>query len=207
MKNQNINEDWSTESPIGPDLSFLPEGLRDFVVNNPMASRPFQNTGIGNTVESEITDVVNAQKNLSDEERKFILTAANEPYELFYRWLVLRGERPNYGEIKSMWNNRGIIDLIKKMKSVVKRDRPYWISEEVKVISGTESKDYSYPSGHSILAWTIAKKLTKKYPHLEDGLYHLAGRIARSRVQAGVHFPSDIAPGSSIAECMIQLGY
>ena len=202
-----INEEWSTESPIGADLSFLPEGLQDFVINNPLSSRPFQNMGVGNTVESEVPEVVNAQKNLSDEERVFILNAANEPYEIFYRWLVLRGQRPNYGEIKSMWNNMDIINLIKKMKEAVKRPRPYWISKDVNVAKGTESEDYSYPSGHSILAWVIAKKLGKQYPHLQDGLNHLAYRIARSRIQAGVHFPTDVNPGSEIAECMIQLGY
>lgn len=203
-----INEEWGTESPgVGAAINILPEGLRDFVVHNPMASRPFQNMGVGSTVESEHLEVANAQKNLSDEEITFILTAANQPYELFYRWLVLRGERPNYGEIKSMWINRDAINLIVKMKDAVKRERPYWKNREVKVIPGTESEDYSYPSGHSILAWMIAKKLSKKYPHLEDGLSHLASRIAYSRVQAGVHYPTDIIPGKEIAECMIALGY
>jgi len=204
-----INEEWSTESPIGPDFSFLPEGLRDFAVPNPMASRPFQNTGIGLTVENkrEIPHVIDAQRNLSEDEKSFVLQSANAPFDIFYSWLVIRGERPKLGELKGMWNNQEAIDLINKMKDATKRSRPYWISSDIQPIDGTETSSYSYPSGHSILAWMMAKKLAKKYPPLQDGLYHLAHRIARSRVQAGVHFPSDINPGREIAECMIQLGF
>ena len=205
-----INEDWSTESPGNtPDYSFLPEGLRDFAVPNPMTSRPFQNMAVGMTVENkrEISHVMEAQRNLSEEEKAFVLTSANAPYDIFYSWLTVRGERPSMKEIKDLWNNQNVIDLINKMKDATRRSRPYWISSDIKAIDGTETQSYSYPSGHSILAWMMAKKLGKKYPHLQDGLYHLANRIANSRVQAGVHFPSDVKPGRDIAECMIQLGY
>jgi len=205
-----INEEWTTETPGDtPDYSFLPEGLRDFAVPNPMASRPFQNMGVAMTVENyrEMNDVISNQSGLSDEDKTFILNAANEPYDLFYRWLVIRGESPKMKDIKDMWNSEEAFNLINQMKDATKRSRPYWISADVEVIPGTESTSYSYPSGHSILAWLVAKKLGKRYPHLQDGLNHMAHRIARSRVQAGVHFPSDIQPGQSIAEWMMMNGY
>jgi hypothetical protein len=204
-----INEDWSMESPGNvPDYSFLPEGLRDFAVPNPMASRPFQNMGVAMTVENqrEIPEVIAHQRNLSEDEKAFALKASNSPVDIFYEWLVLRGERPKISDIRSIWSNQQALDLINKMKESAKRSRPYWISSDIEVISGTENNSYSYPSGHSILAWMIAKKLSKQYPHLQDGLYHLANRIAKSRVQSGVHFPSDIKPGSEIAEAMIAMG-
>lgn len=204
-----INEDWSTESPGNvPDYSFLPEGLRDFAVPNPMASRPFQNMGVAMTVENrrELPEVAAHQKNLSPEEKAFILKASNSPVDIFYEWLVIRGERPKIADIKAIWSSKEALDLINKMKDSAKRSRPYWISSDIDVIPGTENNTYSYPSGHSILAWMIAKKLSKQYPHLQDGLAHLANRIAKSRVQAGVHFPSDINPGSQIADAMIAMG-
>lgn len=201
-----LNEEWTLETPGNePDLSFLPEGLRDFAVPNPMASRPFQNTGIGMTVENEreIPLVKKEQMHLSDSDRTFILNSANSPYDIFYCWLVIRGESPKMRDLKEMWNNEKAIDLINKMKEFSKRKRPYWISSEIEAIPGTETDSYSYPSGHSILAWLMAKKLGEKYPHLQDGLNHLAYRIARSRIQAGVHFPSDVQPGNSIADWML----
>jgi hypothetical protein len=47
--------------------------------------------------------------------------------------------------------------------------------------------------------------LIKKYPHLEPGLLALADKIAKTRVQAGVHYPSDIAAGRAMAEQMVKM--
>lgn len=204
-----INEEWSTESPGNtPDLSFLPEGMRDFSVPNPMASRPFQNMGVAMTVENqkEISSVISAQKNLSNEEIQFAIQAVN-PVDIFYSWLVIRGQQISRGDISKIWNDRESNLLINKMKNATKRSRPYWVSSDITVIPGTEVSSYSYPSGHSIISWIIAKKLSQRFPHLEDGLFNLAQRISQSRVDAGVHFPSDIETGKAIAECMISLGY
>lgn len=208
--NEFVNEEWSTESPgDGAAINILPEGLRDFAVPNFLASRPFRNMGVAMTVEnkSEIDKVINSQKNLSSDDIAFIIQAANETVDVFYKWLVIRGQKVNRSEISSIWNDPKILGVIQSMKDIIKRSRPYWISTDVILIPGTGVSDYSYPSGHSVGAWMIAKKLSKKFPHLEDGLNALAQRIEQSRVQAGVHFPSDIEPGKDIADKMIELGY
>ena len=207
---ENVNEEWSTESPgDGAAINILPEGLQDFAVPNFLGSRPFQNIGMAMTVENnkEISKVVNAQKNLSDGDIAFVIQAANETVDVFYTWLVVRGQKVNRAEISSIWNDPKTLDVIRTMKDQVKRSRPYWISSDINLIPNTGASDYSYPSGHSIGAWMIAKKMTKKFPHLEDGLNALAHRVAQSRVQAGVHFPSDIEPGKDIADRLIGLGY
>lgn len=208
--NESVKEEWSTESPgDGAAINILPEGLQDFAVPNFLGSRPFQNMGMAMTVENnkEISKVVNAQKNLSDDDIAFVIQAANETVDVFYTWLVVRGQKVNRAEISSIWNDPKTLNAIQTMKDQVKRSRPYWISSDINLIPNTGASDYSYPSGHSIGAWMIAKKMTKKFPHLEDGLNALAHRVAQSRVQAGVHFPSDIEPGKDIADRLIGLGY
>jgi len=200
-----MNEEWSTETPEGVDWSFLPEGMRDFVTPNPMASRP--TPGFGLTVEDEMPKIINAQKHLSDDDRQFIRSAANSPVDLFYKWLVIRGESPKYSEINSIWTSVPARDLINRIKNTIKRARPYWINDDISPVDGTETISYSYPSAHAIGAWRIALFLSKKYPHLRSGLESLADRICLSRIQAGVHYPSDVAPGRAIAECMDKNGY
>lgn len=208
LKGQRVNEDWATESPgVGAAINILPEGLQDFAVPNFLASRPFQSTGMTVENQSEIAKIVDIQKGLSDEDRKFAADAAHNTVDIFYSWLILRGQKINRSMISGIWNDLKIQDTIQSMKDHTKRSRPYWISSDVTLLPGTGLADYSYPSGHSILAWMIAKKLSNKFPHLSEGLNALAERIAQSRVHAGVHFPSDVEPGERIAGKMIELGY
>ena len=102
------------------------------------------------------------------------------------------------GEIRAMWKHEENIKLIDQMKNAWKRERPYQKFPDVYAVNGTETETYAFPSGHACGAYYIASKLAKKYPQLEDGLMHLADRIAKSRVQAGVHYPSDIEAGKAI---------
>lgn len=206
--NESVNEEWSTESPgVGATISIIPEGMRDFVSPNFLASRPTPGFGLTVENEEELPIVIAAQKHLSNEDNQFIKSAAENPADIFYKWLVVRGEFPKFGEINSIWKSESSLSLINQMKDEYKRARPYWISSEVKAVDGTELSCYSFPSGHAILSWMIAKKLSQKYPHLTQGLESLADRIAQSRVQCGVHFPSDIKPAKGMAECMIKAGY
>lgn len=57
------------------------------------------------------------------------------------------------------------------------------------------AKTQSYPSGHSAQAYYIAEKLSKIYPGLSRELMTMADMISQSRIDRGVHFPSDIKAG------------
>jgi acid phosphatase (class A) len=54
---------------------------------------------------------------------------------------------------------------------------------------------YSYPSGHSMASFTLATVLGAIFPAKKDDFLTRAQQIAQSRVDAGVHYPSDIAEG------------
>jgi hypothetical protein len=64
----------------------------------------------------------------------------------------------------------------------------------------------SYPSGHTAQAFYIAYVLSVKYPHLSSVLLKLAELISLSRIDRGVHFPSDIVGGKMLADkiCGVQ---
>lgn len=213
IESNKLNEEWSTESPGNlPDWSFLPvdsvaplEAIQTLIPNF-LTKRP----PVGNLVvedDSEIEDVRRAQRNLSNEEIRFIKDAHDSPPKIFYQWLVLRGERPKISEINGYWNYKKNLDMIGSIKKMTKRLRPYQKYDDVKIPTNIDTEDFSFPSGHSYGSYFIASKLSQKYPHLTDGLFILADQIAKSRIQAGVHYPSDVEAGKLLALKMSKIDF
>src|SRR4030081_1590689 len=54
---------------------------------------------------------------------------------------------------------------------------------------------FSFPSGHTMTAFSIALVLSYFYPALEGALFFLAISIAFSRIVLGMHFLSDVLAG------------
>jgi undecaprenyl-diphosphatase len=54
---------------------------------------------------------------------------------------------------------------------------------------------FSFPSGHTMTAFSIALVLSYFYPSLEATLFFLALSIASSRIVLGMHFLSDVLAG------------
>ena len=58
----------------------------------------------------------------------------------------------------------------------------------------------SYPSGHAAQGYYIAYKLSDIFYSLKEEFLNLANMIAKSRLDRGVHFPSDIVGGKDLAK-------
>ncbi len=63
---------------------------------------------------------------------------------------------------------------------------------------------FSFPSGHTITAFSVAVALCAFYPSLTVGLLFCAASIAVSRVLLGMHFLSDVLAGAVLGTA---LGY
>ena len=63
---------------------------------------------------------------------------------------------------------------------------------------------FSFPSGHTITAFSVAVALTFFYPSLGIGLFFCAASIAVSRILLGMHFLSDVLAGGLLG---FGLGY
>jgi undecaprenyl-diphosphatase len=61
---------------------------------------------------------------------------------------------------------------------------------------------FSFPSGHTMTAFSIALVLSYFYPGLEAPIYFLAVSIAISRVVLGMHFLSDVLAGAVIGSAL-----
>jgi membrane-associated phospholipid phosphatase len=83
------------------------------------------------------------------------------------------------------------------MKAITQRQRPYTGAGEGRFFSGNWTNG-SFPSGHSMFAWTIASTIAHQYHSvpLKILLYGIATTVSTTRVTAGQHFPSDVFVGS-----------
>jgi hypothetical protein len=67
----------------------------------------------------------------------------------------------------------------------------------------------SYPQGHGLMAHLkalcVSEALVRTHPEMHDALIALADRIARNRVVAGFHYPSDSVGARNLASELMKL--
>ena len=88
------------------------------------------------------------------------------------------------------------------LKKEYRRPRPYQAHHEVKPLF--EVKDYSYPSGHASGSRTLALVLALYFPEKKADLLRRSDAVGRSRVVAGVHYPSDVEQGKKLADALVE---
>ncbi len=75
------------------------------------------------------------------------------------------------------------------------RPRPFGLE---KFLPFTNFPDYSFPSGHAFVAFSMLPILNDRYPKLKVLLFALAILVAVARVYLGKHYLSDIAAGAAL---------
>ncbi len=85
------------------------------------------------------------------------------------------------------------------MKFIFWRERPTVDSAKGKFFQTSVGWDSSFPSSHSVIAWSSAAVLAEEYPGRlnELGIYTLATGVSLTRVLGQQHFPSDVLVGSA----------
>ncbi len=86
------------------------------------------------------------------------------------------------------------IFVFKTLKNLSHRPRPCQLEPHCwsKVLPPDR---FSFPSGHTMTAFSIAVVVSYFYPSLEATLFFLATSIAVSRIVLGMHFLSDVLAG------------
>jgi undecaprenyl-diphosphatase len=86
------------------------------------------------------------------------------------------------------------IMVFKALKHLSQRPRPCQLEPHSwsKILPPDK---YSFPSGHTMTAFSIALVLSYYYPSLEATLFFWAVSIAFSRIVLGMHFLSDVLAG------------
>lgn len=84
------------------------------------------------------------------------------------------------------------------MKLVFRRERPVVNDARGHFFQGSVS-DSSFPSTHSVLAWSAAAVMAGEYPSrwAQVGIYTMATGVSLTRVMGQEHFPTDVLVGST----------
>ena len=102
-----------------------------------------------------------------------------------------------YALMKEVLHTTGAVNEAAKNK--FKRLRPYKGHPD-QVHALFDVTGFSYPSGHAMGSYTLATVLGAVFPDKAQAFLDRAHLIAQSRVDAGVHYPSDIAEGETLGK-------
>ena len=94
-------------------------------------------------------------------------------------------------------------------KDKFKRRRPYEVQKEYDLsfpVNRTSSSESpSYPSGHALMGYGLAEFYKEQYPYLKEEWDNIGDVIAHSRVQMGVHYPSDLKASKRIVQQVTEM--
>jgi membrane-associated phospholipid phosphatase len=97
------------------------------------------------------------------------------------------------------------------LKNIIKRERPYATLKNVHFNKNNSPTDrYSFPSGHTATAFSIATILTLRYPDepfVIAGSFLYAGFVGYGRMYLGVHYLTDVFTGMLIGAGSSALMY
>lgn len=98
--------------------------------------------------------------------------------------------------------------LTYSMKKAIQRPRPHTsYSNEITAYEAETS--FSFPSGHTSLAFTTATALSLKYPkwYVIAPSYFWACSVGYSRMNLGMHYPSDVIAGAILGSGSAYITY
>jgi hypothetical protein len=84
-------------------------------------------------------------------------------------------------------------------KIIFRRERPLYNNAAGDFFAPNTGANGSFPSSHSMLAWTLAGVVAGEYPSMwvQVGVYSLASSVSLTRVLGQEHFPSDVLVGGA----------
>ncbi len=90
------------------------------------------------------------------------------------------------------------------IKSYCRRKRPF-IAIVQAIVIGKKPGTWSFPSGHSAVAFGGAWLLGRLFPRQRGLLYAVAGLVGFSRIYLGDHYPGDVLTGSVLGMVFAEL--
>ena len=126
--------------------------------------------------------------------------------KLFQIFLESRGKSYNVEYYEMLL--KSLVPIILEIKNFYNCPRPGELASIMGVNFKPEdlksANSPSYPSGHTIQAYVVAKMLSDQFPEHEKTLLKIAEMVAQSRIDRGVHFLSDIENGKEVAETLYR---
>lgn len=156
--------------------------------------------------QAEIVSIINRQKNLTAAPKHAILVEDRiTPTMMVTPVLGERYTEVTYPELFSLLR-RGGSDawrIADATQDYYGRTRPWLTDERVQLLVSPITRP-SYPSGHTVTNHVWAHMLSELFPQKRAALFARAFEIGMHRVDAGVHYPSDVNAGRQLAAIIYE---
>ena len=132
------------------------------------------------------------------------LTNSDNSVEEVFRSFVDSEEKDyiDWEEVSKLLDEVDSIVLRLKYRYNRKRPKQYLVDDSEYYENIKDSKTPSFPSGHTAIAYFLAGVLSQAIPKLKNDFSTLAELIAQSRIENGVHFPTDVTYGRLVGEML-----
>ena len=97
---------------------------------------------------------------------------------------------------EALADSEGVVEV---SKIIFRRERPLDNNAAGDFFAPNIGANGSFPSSHSMLAWTLAGVVADEYPSkwVKVGAYSIASSVSLTRVLGQEHFPSDVLVGAA----------
>ena len=131
----------------------------------------------------------------------FLKVAHDSCKKIFKDFCKKNNLKVNWKKIKPVLNDFN--NVIFHLKNKYRRERPKEYIKDIDKDMSKKIKDmdsFSFPSGHTGSAYFIAGILSKIYPNYRKNFEDIAELVGQSRIENGVHYPSDVNYGRLLGE-------
>ena len=185
----------SHTSALSKELKVIDIKLSDI----PIAKFPANDS---EAVRSELKKVLDTMTNNRELSRKELNDTDRRPLKLFKDYLKKNDLDFDSQLIKDIHDDATTFAI--KLKMRYERPRPEqlgpMVGYDIKSIKTDTDDTPAFPSGHTMVAWTLAYYLADKHPENKQEIYDIAEMIEKSRIIRGAHYPSDNKEAKKIAK-------
>lgn len=129
--------------------------------------------------------------------KKFLKLSDRSAEDVFKKFL--KDEEVDWSSMSDIFKEFDAVML--RMKFKYNRRRPFeYFEDRGEDIETEVAHSPSFPSGHVAFAYLICDYFSDMFPEKSMQLQTLAEMISQSRIENGVHFPTDVAAGRFLGE-------
>ncbi len=130
------------------------------------------------------------------------------PFALFIAGQIDHNQNMKEQSYVALASLAGSAILSTTLKAVTHRDRPF-ITHPDLIYNKQSPTDYSFPSGHTTVAFSTATTLSLSFPkwYVIVPSFAYASAVGYSRIYLGVHYPSDVLGGAILGSGTAFLTY